>query len=910
MDETLAKFVVKHYIDSEIYTHVSLIEPKGKFQFNRDTLEKFWDLYCNLIHGDAKGKVISGIGEKFQYYLPVLCDIDLKVEEYNEEEDHVYTEQNLRDVIQAYQDTIRETVEDCRDEYLTCVVMEKDPYIKQDKNGMFVKNGLHLHFPYCFIGKKDLIKHFYPRVQKILKEKNTFINLCIEDSGSVLDIDACVNATWMSYGSRKTPDSDPYLVTKVINAHGKEIDLETAFHDYLIYDKNEEIISVKGKVEYYLPRILSVVPYGRDVLELKSNLEPLKKVIERDSDGKVKKKFSGTTTEQDLKVAKKLIPLLSLSRVNDYTDWMTIGWALYNIGDGSQEAFDLWNDFSSQGDTYDENKCMYEWERMVKKQLTIGTLKYYAKVDNPELYKEIQRQESREMIRTSLSCSHHDIAKLLYAEYGTEFVCGSISNKMWFQFKNHIWKPIEEGVFLRKLMSEDIVSLYIEEGARLFHEQGDNMDKAKDSSYQEKIKQVQKIISKLKDAPFKSNVMKEAAEIFYNETFKEKLNTNSHLIAFKNGVYDLKMHRFRKGRPEDYLSRQMPINYTEFTEDDPRVKMVHRFLEQVFCDKSLRTYFLDTTAEIFIGGNQRKLGLFWTGEGDNGKSVTQTVLEQMLGEYAIKATTSVLTGKKLNSGSADPDKARAGDGIRLFVFEESNKEEEINCGTYKSMTGNDTYSARDLFEKGKNLKEITPLFKVIFICNQLPKFKGGGDKATWNRTRVLPFETTFVRPGEPCPESYEEQLREKKFPMDLDFYSKIPLMLEPLAWVLLDHLKKGIVSPEPEKVRMATANYRKQNDLFRKYTEENITENKGYIYLQEINSNFREWIKEEFSGISNSSIPNKSEIREYFTKLWGYPEKGDKWYGYKIKTLQDEIDNGDAIVMTGDDFVDYSDNEE
>ena len=35
---------------------------------------------------------------------------------------------------------------------------------------------------------------------------------------------------------------------------------------------------------------------------------------------------------------------------------------------------------------------------------------------------------------------------------------------------------------------------------------------------------------------------------------------------------------------------------------------------------------------------------------------------------------------------------------------------------FKSLSGNDTFWARDLFEKGKSTREIQPLFKLIFIC--------------------------------------------------------------------------------------------------------------------------------------------------------------------------------------------------
>ena len=36
-----------------------------------------------------------------------------------------------------------------------------------------------------------------------------------------------------------------------------------------------------------------------------------------------------------------------------------------------------------------------------------------------------------------------------------------------------------------------------------------------------------------------------------------------------------------------------------------------------------------------------------------------------------------------------------------------------------------------------------------------------------------------------------------------------------------------------------------------------------------------------------------NEVKEYFTKAWGEMERGSKWSGYRVRTLQDDI--GDSI---------------
>ena len=68
------------YVEGEFHSHVSMIKPKGRYLFNREYLEKFWDSYCSLMNDD-KNLGIFGIAEKQQDYYPVIADIDIKIEE-------------------------------------------------------------------------------------------------------------------------------------------------------------------------------------------------------------------------------------------------------------------------------------------------------------------------------------------------------------------------------------------------------------------------------------------------------------------------------------------------------------------------------------------------------------------------------------------------------------------------------------------------------------------------------------------------------------------------------------------------------------------------------------------------------------------------------------------------------------
>ena len=113
------------------------------------------------------------------------------------------------------------------------------------------------------------------------------------------------------------------------------------------------------------------------------------------------------------------------------------------------------------------------------------------------------------------------------------------------------------------------------------------------------------------------------------------------------------------------------------------------------------------------------------------------------------------------------------------------------------------------------------------------------------------------------------------------FASKIPGLVEPLAWYLLEWRKTVSNIHEPEKVRHATLMYQKQNDIFRQFISEILEENEASIIsIGVIYTEFKDWFKE---GFSNMPLPNKNDVKDYFEKIWGDSKSG-KWKGWSIKS--------------------------
>lgn len=917
-------FLKNNKTDDIYYTHVSMDpQHKSKYRVDRDKIELFWKTYCDIIASKSANATSSGVSreqptlaEAPESYCPVVADIDIKVPEIFLETlgefkngEKLYTDEIVQDVIQTYQNVLQKIVKDCSDQHLICVLLEKPMYTetkggtKENPGTTYVKNGFHLHFPYIVLRKQDLDTQLISQVISQLTINRTFEIFGELKAEKYID-KSCGKAPWLMYGSTKNANATPYKVSKVFDANYNEISLQDAFNEYILLDSNERKIDFYSDVEYYLPRLLSI-HVGKNytnICELTHKTEILK--LRKNNKAYFNVKYATQSEAEQLKIAEELLPLLSDGRVSDRNDWMMIGWLLFNISGGSEEGLELWCKFSSradQYDNYDETICASEWSKMTKKNLSLGTLRYYAKLDNPEGYRNYVNAKIKEKYGGNKipKGTHHEIAMMLRMMYGEKFACAGIVKKLWYTFKDHYWIPTEQGVELSKKISEDStdsIKHKFEGINKTYYDKLSSQEEAEKKATNEIIKHINKIIKDLECTTFKNNVMKEAAEIFYDDEFTSKLDMNPNLIAFKNGVYDFRLNVFRPGRPEDCLSKCLPINYTEYKEDDEEINALNDFFEKVFPDASVRNYFLDSYCEIFIGGNFHKKVMMWLGEaGNNAKSITQALFEKMLGPYAIKMNTTVFTGQKVKSGNANADLARTGGGVRWAVAEETSHFEKINCGTLKHFTGNDSFFARDLFETGKGTKEIIPMFKLTIITNELPDLDHA-DSATFNRIRVIPFESKF---DDDAPESYEEQMKQKHFFADKHFERKIPYLLEPLAWFLIERRKSLRTIIEPEKVKVATEMYKKQSDLYSQfvdqYIEEVESEGKGAARLgiDDLFVAYKEWYE---SSMNEKFTTPKQKFENSFVKRWGKLEGKGKvkyWKGYRFRD-QDSDANSEA----------------
>lgn len=870
MDNRLVNFLKSRKAEKGApYTHTSKIVPMGRFNIVDKDLDEFYEIYNQVIHEGG----VAGITEMPGDVVPLIVDIDFRctmdhgVKRY-------YKPKHVKDIVTIYQEIISEIAEKPTERMLYCCVLEKtSPVPYQGK----CKDGFHLHFPFFFTEKWVQKEYIRSEAIRRVEERKILADIpMVETLAKVFD-KGIPTLPWLVYGSRKEPGAEPYQLTKRYNRELELLPLKSMFKK----------APPSGTRQYNLPRYLSI-RQNVEATPLREGAVRAKKPARRFK----KKEYQRDLDEilADLITAEQLVGMLDSDRADDYALWMEIGWVLYNIGEGHEKGLNTWIEFSKRSPKFvDESDCEERWYKMEMRNYSLATLKYLARNDSPNEFFEWRNEQINAYLYQGISMAHNDIAKIIHLMFENQYICADIEKDIWYEFKGHRWVRNAKGINLRHHISHTLADKYSSLCQRYMQQFQAETDPLQKQMYNTKAIMTCKLIDKLKNNAFKNSLMKEAMEYFYDKDFIEKMDENPHLLVCENGVYDSENKVFRDGRPDDYCTKSTGIYYHEFDDDDPRVVELQEIFKKTFVNKKLFKFFRQTASDLIRGGNRHKVFIIWTNnKGNNGKSICADLLEKAFGDYFYTPPTTMLTGKQTQSAGATAELIPC-KGARVVVVSETGNEDVLNCGTMKKLTGGDPFYARGLFREPI---KITPQFKIILHCNKLPNISAE-DKASWNRIRVLPFESEFVKEGE-APKTLKDQYNKKLFPMDKELKDKLGDLAEPFLWWLIrDYESFGDADLyQPREVTCATDMYQKSNDFYLQFIDERIQKSESkhdFITLTLVYALFKEWYKDSFPG---QKISSRIQVKEALVKKLGEPIKGI-WRGYRTFDPDDDIDSSE-----------------
>jgi len=250
------------------------------------------------------------------------------------------------------------------------------------------------------------------------------------------------------------------------------------------------------------------------------------------------------------------------------------------------------------------------------------------------------------------------------------------------------------------------------------------------------------------------------------------------------------------------------------------------------------------------------------------------LIEFALGDYACKLSNTVLTRKQGNSSNASPDIEQT-KGKRLASIQETEQDDMVNVGRMKELSGGDKIYARGLF---KDPIQFKPQFKMILLCNELPKINAD-DNGTWRRIRVVQFISKFT----------DNPKLENEYPIDHMLSEKIHKWKEAFVYLLLQLYKKykKVGLKEPQEVLEVTREYQRVSDLYNDFITDNIAKKENcHIGLNETYRVFKDWFK------NNSTQSMRPPTRTYFKgkmeQKLGQKYEQNRWTGFTLVDEEDE----------------------
>jgi putative DNA primase/helicase len=209
---------------------------------------------------------------------------------------------------------------------------------------------------------------------------------------------------------------------------------------------------------------------------------------------------------------------------------------------------------------------------------------------------------------------------------------------------------------------------------------------------------------------------------------------------------------------------------------------------------------------------------------------------------------------------------------------EPEKTDTIYVGKLKLMSGGDKMTTRGLYKETTQFK---PQFKIILMCNELPKL-GGNDGGIWRRIEVVEYISKFTDDPRPSPANPHQYKADEQLTKKLELWNVLFVVK------LLEKYRKYNVEGTcpPKEVKDKTKAYRTSNDIIANWIDDDVVECDEFCSFDELYDAWERWCDEE--GYHSKQRPEKKEVKESLLK---HQEKTE--YGLVLgKNNSDKCPNG------------------
>lgn len=833
------------------------------------------NLILTYLQSISRKELNIGIYTKFGYTKPLTIQITILYDNKQTEsyETYDFTKKVIYEVCEILNE--KYILSEDFNEHVCVYLFNKE----NEKNG---KCNIRLVFPYFWCTEKEITQIIIPSLIKRIDTSNAY-SLLSQSPKNKISMFSTIR------------DYMPFFMTS---------EEGVLYNDYVVFEKDNEIdINDVFILENCIDSLLS-----ENIENDLQKVALLTSVYYWRKPSKIKKE---TSNSPGLNISANSCSTNNDEESTDLNDYFN---EIYKFISSDRKCYQyfkedmasiLKNVFLKEDESYDKWKSLFpncdliptkeDWYKYTNEKLTINTLCYYASVDSKEHYNTwYHRNFCLRALRKAYDEPYDaNIAKAFKTIYPFQYVCTSHKQSTWYYFNNQtngLWVEMDNDVDISNKISNDFHKFF-----EIFKKDEDIFQDEKKPQKRQKTK-YEVISSILLSSGSKKSVINELKTIYHNSKFVELLDSEPHLTATNNIMIDARHNEviIRDGRPEDYVGSSTGIPYHPNPSGYSELKL---YLKQLFVDKGIRRYMKYMISSLLYSGNKDKIFPIFTGEGNNSKSILVSIIEKALGRYAGKVPTSLITGKRTQSSAATPE-LRQLLKSRIAFAQEPSRDEILNVGLIKEITGNDSLYYRTLFKEGE-ISKVNAI--LVLVCNRIPKIPDN-QEAIWERVRVVPFKSKWVLNA---PETMEEQFKNRIFKRDKYFEMKKSKMAISLLSMMVRKYKKykekGL--EEPIEMYNATKHLREKTNIYQLFLNERIDKissddndeyMKNFITIQEFHQSFSSWYKMEYKG---NKAPTRVTFTEEVEALLQSKPDGNKFYGLKWKSNIPDITGVDFSMV-------------
>ena len=417
------------------------------------------------------------------------------------------------------------------------------------------------------------------------------------------------------------------------------------------------------------------------------------------------------------------------------------------------------------------------------------------------------------------------------------FVSSGIKNKcqLWYKFKNNKWNIEKDAGFIHTIISTKFYEIINRYRLQMLNK----VDTAQEP-YKTKYDSLEGLCGRTQQHGWLSTIVSNLYVLCKIDDFEAKLDLNQYLVCCNNGVIDLQNKLFRQGKPSDMCSLSTGIDYVDYNveeSDEVIVDEIDNFFSQLFPNQSKRQYMLNHLGSVFYGNTSNQALNYYIGAGSNGKSQLVDLMGHVMGQYKGSVPLSLITAKRALVGGTSSE-VIALRGVRYAVIQEPSKNDTINEGIMKELTGGDPITARGLYKEAVTFK---PMFDLV-VCANIFLNINSNDHGTWRRMKVVEFGSKFVDENV-CEDDY---VFKKDKNLSLKFEKWKGYVLHMLIQIAFQN--NGKVG-DHDAVQDATERYRLSQDKVGQFIRDKIikTDDKTIrVSKSTLSRAFKEWSEEKF----------------------------------------------------------------